>query len=389
MTLAFIEDAERWRTAAENDDEEPGAHANRTRDAVIASGTAALAPLVSIDDLFAPQGEAAFLVPGLGISPGAPTGFFGQGYVGKTIVAQSVAMAVALGQRLWGVYATRRGRVLHLDHEQGLRITATRYQRLAKANGVWADDFRDWLDVAIHPRLNLTTSGAEDHYARLFDGRALAIVDALKGATPGVDENSSEMRDYMGVLSRASERTGCAVLLLHHAGKTIVGGDRPRKESGRGSSAIFDECQSVFVLTAGKGEPVRVSHEKDRELGSLLDDFGMQVEDVEIDGDRRGGLRVVHLEAAQINAAPTGAAPRAQSQARDRILAYLSTTGGTHCGSKGALAGAIGMKRVDAFDALSTLEADGSIAITGGRGARFIKAVGAVAPSDATVEDDA
>lgn len=331
-----------------------------------------LAPCVSVDDLFAPQGEAAFLVRGLGVSPGAPTGLFGQGYVGKTIIAQTLGMAVSLGAPVWGVYAVRRGRVLHLDHEQGLRVTATRYQRLARAAGVWADDFRGWLDVAIHPRLNLTTPSAEEHYARLFDGRALAILDSLKGATPGVDENTSAIRDYMQCLARASERTGCAVLLLHHAGKTVVGGERPRKESGRGSSAIFDECQTVYVMTAAKGEPVRVSHEKDRELGSLLDDFGLRVEDVAIDGDPRAGLRVVHLEPEQINAAPQGPTGAAQARACERILAFL-TKHGTFGGSKGALAQAIGMKRTDCFDALSTLEAARRLGVVGSRGAKYIK----------------
>ncbi len=273
----------------------------RTTSYVRKSESATLAPFISIDDLFAPQPEAAFLVRALGIAPGAATGIFGQGYVGKTIVGQDLIMSVALGERLWGLYETRRGRCIHFDHEQGQRVTAMRYQRLAKTREVWKEDLRDWLDVAIYPRLNLTTKDAEDHYARLFDGHAMALIDALKGVTPGIDENSSEIRDYMGILSRAAERTGCAAVLLHHAGKTAQGGERPRKESGRGSSAIFDECQSVFVLTAGKGEPIRVSHEKDRELGALLPDFGLRIDDVPVGEDRKGGLQVTHMDSEQMS----------------------------------------------------------------------------------------
>ncbi len=345
--------------------EEDESHARRTRTHVQESETKSLAPFIPIDELFAKQQDAAFLVPALGIAPGAATGFFGQGFVGKTIIAQDFGISVALGQPLFGVYSTRRGKVIHLDHEQGLRITATRYQRMARVRGAWADDFRGWLDVAIHPRLNLTTPGAEDHYVRLFDGHALAIVDALKGATPGIDENSSEMRDYMGRLSRASERTGCAVLLIHHAGKTVVGGERPRKESGRGSSAIFDECQSVFVLTAGKGEPIRVSHEKDRELGHVLDDFGMRVEDVEINGDPRAGLRVTHLEGEQLASGDAEAALRRESletkRACDAIRTALVRSPGPFKGSREDLRGAAGVGAAAFGKALALLQTGNSV----------------------------
>jgi hypothetical protein len=266
-------------------------------------------PTIGVDELFEVQPDANLLVPSIGIAPGPPTGLFGQGYVGKTIVATSIGLSVASGQLLWGVYGTRRGRVLHLDHEQGRRLTSKRFRRQALGMGLCADDLRDWWRAAIYPPVNLTTAGAEDIYKRLFEGYALVIADALKGLTPGVDENSSEIRDYMQKLSRACEATGATCLLLHHAGKTPVGGDkRPRKEMGRGSSGIFDECATVLVATGEKGEPISVTHDKDRELGGTVADFGLRIEDVTIDGDPKGGLRVVHLEREQLGSAKkTGA----------------------------------------------------------------------------------
>ena len=69
----------------------------------------------------------------------------------------------------------------------------------------------------------------------------------------------------------------------------------------RGSSAIYDACASVFVVSAKKNEPTRVQHEKDRIRGSLIADFGLRFENVPIGHDPRAGLRVVHLEPEQLS----------------------------------------------------------------------------------------
>ncbi len=273
--------------------------------------------LLSVFDIFKPQPDAQFLIPALGVAPGAPTALIGQGYVGKTLIATSIALAVATGGLVWGLYTARKGRVLHLDYEQGLRVTARRTQRLARGMGISAKDLAGQMSWGILPNLRLTSKDAEERFVELFTGYALVVLDALKGITPGVEENSSEIRDYMNILTRAAERTGCVVLLLHHAGKTPPTGAKPRKEMGRGSSGIFDECQTVFVATGEKGQPIYVSHEKDRELGATVEDFGLRIEDVMIDGDAKAGLRVVHLEAAQ-------AKPKVDLDAdMDRVIASV------------------------------------------------------------------
>jgi hypothetical protein len=218
----------------------------------------------------------------------------GQGYVGKTILAMSLGVSVAAGKPIWRSFEpSKRGRVLHLDYEQGRRVTSMRLQRLARSLGVTEAELADRWGCAVLPRVNLASAGARDIYARLFEGWDLVILDALKGMTPGVEENSSAIRDYMHVLTEASEKTGAVPLIIHHAGKTPMAGSRPRKEMARGSSGIFDECQSVFVLTGEKGTPISVSHEKDRERGETVADFALSIQDEMIDGNPKGGLVVV------------------------------------------------------------------------------------------------
>jgi hypothetical protein len=260
-----------------------------------------LVEFIDHDDLFAPEPKASLLVPDLGLAPGPPIGVFGESYVGKSIVTMAGGMSVALGRDFWGLYRVRAGLWVHLDYEQGRRRTKTLVQRLTAGFGATKEDIRGKLRVAVYPSLNLTTTGAVDHFARAFDGAAVVTADALKGLTPGVDENSSAMRDYMGALRIASEKTGATVLLNHNAGKPSPEKSRARKYAGRGSFAIFEECSSVFVLSAEKGEHTFVTHEKDRELGMLVADFDLRIEDVPTgDGNPRGGLRVVHMDREQL-----------------------------------------------------------------------------------------
>lgn len=131
-----------------------------------------------------------------------------------------------------------------------------------------------------------------------MEGRDLLIVDSLRAATAGVDENDSAIREGLDMLGKASESTGCRSLVIHHARKPSVD-DSGGRCSIRGSSAIFDACDSVHVFSAGKGEPVRVEHVKARSHGELTDDVALVISDVEVEGDPRAGLRV-HVHGAEL-----------------------------------------------------------------------------------------
>jgi hypothetical protein len=265
------------------------------------------------DEFFAAESTANLVVPALGICPGPPTGLVGQSYVGKTIVALSFGLSVALGRDLWGMWRARQGSWLHLDYEQGRRHTKSRIHRLARGFGVTDDELRALIDghtirIAILPDLRLTTDKASDHFKRAFEGVSFVTCDSLRPMLAGVDENSSQVRGHMSALSMASDASGAAVSLIHHGGKTPLEGERPRKETPRGSSGIVDEFQSLFVMTKNKGDEfTHVTHEKDRELGEPVADFGLRVEDVPTDdGNPKGGLRVAHVDRDQMNGKAEG-----------------------------------------------------------------------------------
>lgn len=238
------------------------------------------------DEIFAPLSPIKLIVPKLFIAPGAPTMIAGYGYSGKSVVVQSLALAVASGRHLWGEHAVMRGPVCHLDYEQGQRLTRDRYQRLAKHMGIDPRELDGYLDVSCLPSVHLASEASVDVLCRLGENRAMCIIDSWRAAHPKVDENSSDVRPTLDRMGVASEKTGCAYVPLHHARKpekgTAVG-----KFEIRGSSGFFDGCQTIYVLDGTViGAPV-VHLMKERMTGAKVEPFRLLIEDVE-----RGGLSV-------------------------------------------------------------------------------------------------
>src|SRR5437016_3447989 len=64
---------------------------------------------LTADEFFAAEPPAALVVPALGICAGPTTGIVGQAYVGKTIIAMSCGLSIALGKPLWGTWSVTQG----------------------------------------------------------------------------------------------------------------------------------------------------------------------------------------------------------------------------------------------------------------------------------------
>jgi hypothetical protein len=248
--------------------------------------------LVDVDRIFAPLPPIPYVCQHIDLCPGAPSLWAGYGYSGKTLAVQSLGLSVASGRAAWGAWHCARGPVVHVDYEQGLRLTSDRYQRLALGMGITADELRGQLRLASLPRVRLSDSDAEDVYTRACTGAKLLIVDSLRASGPSVDENSSEVRNLLDVLTRVSERTGCAAVVIHHARKPSNDSAGGAKASIRGSGAIFDACGSVLVFVGEKGKPTAVSHEKARTSGITADDFALGIVDVPSATGGQAGLVV-------------------------------------------------------------------------------------------------
>lgn len=256
--------------------------------------------ILSPEELFAPEQSSDCVVPHLGICAGPPTGLVGEAYSGKSLASTALGLSVASGFPLWNKWRVKEGVWLYLDYEQGRRHTKNRIRRVARGMGLSDEELRYLVEsrrirVAVFPELNLTSEKATDHYRKLLEGVTVVTCDSLRVMLGGVDENSSQVRPLMQHLTRASEASGAAVVQVIHGGKPPASGKsgRSRKHAARGSSAIIDELQTMLVLTKAKGdELVLVSHEKDRELGYTVPDFGLQLEDVANGSQPKWGLKL-------------------------------------------------------------------------------------------------
>lgn len=292
--------------------------------------------LLTVSDLSAELPPVPWVVKSLGMAPGALTMVAGYGYSRKTMAMQALGLSVAAGKPVWGVYRAEQGAFVHGDYEQGRRLTQERYQRLARGMGF---DLRDLpagsLKVACLPRIYLDDKGAADELMELCDGAKFVLIDSLRAAFPKADENSSEIRQYLDTLSRVSERTGACVCVIHHAKKPQGDSrvDDGEKFMVRGSSGIFDACQSVYYFIGDKDGPTKVKHHKDRIMGATVDDFGLTSVDLTgPGGDPRWALAVRHLELEQM--AHAGEAQRdAEFAARvEAVCARMRTVFVNHPG---------------------------------------------------------
>ncbi|NOU30976.1 MAG: AAA family ATPase [Polyangiaceae bacterium] len=313
-------------------------------------------------ELVEPLGDVPWVVPSLSIAPGAPTLLAGYAFSRKSLFGEGLLLSVASGVPFLGAYAVRKGTCLELQAEQGRRLTIDRYQRLARGHGVDLRDLApDALRVSTLPPY-LDAADAENVFCRATEGVTIAVLDSLRAMVPSLDENSSEVRRPLDMLTRVSERTGCTFVVIHHAGKPSADKATGAKFAPRGSSAIFDAVQTAFVLSADDGKvPSKVQHTKDRILGASLDDFSFSSDDVEIDGNPRAGLRLSIVDSAP-EQVPAG---DAHEKMMAKIVAYLRENGSV--AGRNVLRARIGGKREAIYAAVDELEATRRIVNIGSR----------------------
>jgi hypothetical protein len=286
-------------------------------------------------DLAQPLPPIPWVCEPLGLAPGAVSLVAGYGYSRKTMALQSLGLSVALGAPVWGLWSCRKGTFVHLDYEQGRRLTQERYQRLARGMGHELTDVpSDAMRACIMPRAYLDEPNIGDRLTRLLEGASFVVVDSLRAAFPHADENSSEIRSHLDVLSRVSERTGAAIAVIHHARKPSQQSAGTATHAIRGSSALFDACQSVYVFEGEKDTPTRVHHQKDRVRGITLDEFGLNsVDTIGPAGEARWGLVVNHLDLVQMTDSVSARAEAKEASAMSKHIEQLSRVFGERGGT--------------------------------------------------------
>jgi hypothetical protein len=331
-------------------------------------------PTIEVPTIFEPLGAIDYLIQELDLCPGAPALIAGYGFSAKSFAAQELCMAVATGDKAFGLFACKRGRAVYVDREQGPRLTRERFQRLARARGVPPDALAGRLAIVNMPPIGLDAPAAtiEPFLVDRFKGTTLAVFDSLKAFCPSLDENDSKIRGPLDMLTRVSLATGCTFAVIHHARKPADGQRGGARMAIRGSGAIYDGCSSVLVFEAEPGQPTQVSHQKARNSGKPTDPFTLRVVDIangELGSmaaamayDQRWGVRVTGDLQGPESESRERKAEAAAAELGPKILAWLGKYDPEHRGERSEeIATGIGVRRALVDFALRGLRLAGDV----------------------------
>ncbi len=346
------------RAAAASGGSEPDAPDEPT----VAPLPSLMQPRFNTVQLFSTLPPQRWMVAGLQLGPGRPTMIAGYGASAKTLAAQSLAVALASGEPVWGHYESSPAVVLHVDYEQTFFATAKRYQRLALGHGIDPRALGERLHYVEMPRVHLDKKGAEEEYLRACEGVDLVIIDALRGAAPHTDENDSSFRASIDVLTYVSQQTGCSMIVLHHASKPKDSHQADTRTLARGSSAIYDASGCVLNFVAKPGSPTRLVQQVKTPAeaeGSPIDPFELLVEDVERDGLPNAGVRVLWRLPT-----PVDESAKADQQFEHDAALVLKAVRKVPGGYTNVITARCGLKKARAVEVLHALADEGRLVRT-------------------------
>lgn len=268
----------------------------------------------------------------LHLACGRPACLVGYAGSGKTVLLGDLALAVSapdgVGYHAWGgLPIDRRGRVAIFDLEVGEYLSRQRLERLAHGNRALLQQWHERLFVTCFPSLSLLDEGVEAQLAEQLEGFTLAIFDSLTMLLAGSDENSASVSKILGALARVSEKTGCAILVIHHEGKPPVDGQKEARFRGRGSSAIQGMWSSQWAVSSQDGV-LSVEHGKSQ-WGKLQPTWTCQIVDVGEPDSETGtspGLRIEHAAPAEEGGEEL-VSPSALQKAKRQVLDLLGALG--------------------------------------------------------------
>jgi len=158
------------------------------------------------------------------------------------------------------------GRVVYFPGEGKHGLDKNRIPAWVKTYAVAHDTMiANWRTVDAIPDL---TKGVEvaaalaHHGAWLAETGGIAIFDTLKSATPGIEENSSAMGDFLagdGAIRQFASVAHCTAVVAHHLGKNS-------EKNSRGHSSIEGNADFIMDVDWTKdAHSLELKHRKDRD----------------------------------------------------------------------------------------------------------------------------
>ena len=179
----------------------------------------------------------------------------------KSWLVYQLAIAVASGTDLFGQFKTQKGKVLIFPAEGGPSSARRRIGAICNALGI---DIKT-LDIEIIdiPVMHLDDIEQCAQFTKTVMARkpSLVILDPLREIHTGEENDSGYIAKLLGPLRTLQSTVGCAVMVVHHAGKpSLQQKDRRAAEQLRGSGAIAGAIDSgIFITCDGEAENKRAN----------------------------------------------------------------------------------------------------------------------------------
>lgn len=193
----------------------------------------------SAKDALQPQPLIEWIIDNL-LSTGSVSLIVGEPGSKKTWAILYMAVCVALGVP-WLNFCTVQGATLIIDEDNGERKLSGRINKILTAHQAPESTPLYYVSLAAFDFGN--TNDINELFSLIVEKNVrLVIIDTLAGIMPGRDENSvKDVQPIFMALRRIAERTGTAIVLIHHTNK--VGGYR-------GSSALKAAVDLMLIVSS-------------------------------------------------------------------------------------------------------------------------------------------
>lgn len=208
-----------------------------------------------------PIAERRWLVEGA--IPGREvTLLYGDGGLGKSLLAMQLASSVASGKR-WVGLGTEKGKAVYLGAEDDLDEMHRRLSKICASYGIGLADLGNMHIRSLAGEDALLAASTTQHqpltpsalYERVIATiselrPAVVVLDTLADLYPSDEIYRTHVRQFIGMLKRPALEYDCAVVVLAHPSKS--GMTTGRGDSG--STAWNNSVRSRLYLTKPEGE---------------------------------------------------------------------------------------------------------------------------------------
>jgi len=184
------------------------------------------------------------------------------GATGKSFFALQLAIALAGGLDLLGIGDHPIGHVRYLCAEDPRDILLTRLASISRhLHPDDADLLMEHLHLSVPPAHiipDLMTPAGVDALSFAGEGMRLLVIDTFRRFHLGDENSSTDMTVVLRNLEIVTERTGCAILFLHHVSKgAAINGQGDSQQALKGSAVIGDHARwagSLVGMTKQESE---------------------------------------------------------------------------------------------------------------------------------------